>query len=309
MIGSLIINIVMITVKSLQFLTGLVFVFSLTACVDTIPFGSDNEPGKKLFIECELIPGKNIEAFVSYPTFLNQGIDNIPPLDTNEIDLTLSDMTRGITTNFVFDTKLKRYVVDQTSFPVRSGHVYMLRGTLRGAEGEISVSTEPPAVFPYDSLVVTSAQFTPFDGGNWSSVITMRLYYNNQKMVTDKYTHVSFYEKKSGKHMSCVPLSQQQNCSILSHRDGLLWFVDQSSGFSFMDFRMIHVADQKVDVVEMVLKNTTESYYQYQKFKSNAPATPTPVGNPSIAAFNIYADAGYGSFSAATEQVILFSIK
>lgn len=299
----------MITVKSLKFLTGLVFVFSLTACVDTIPFGSDNEPGKKLFIECELIPGKNIEAFVSYPTFLNQGIDNIPPLDTNEIDLTLSDMTRGLTKNFVYDTKLKRYIIDEASFPVRSGNVYLLRGNLRGADGEISVSTEPPTAFLYDSLMVTSTQFTPVDGGNWSSVVTMRFYYNNQKLITDKYTHISFYDKNSGNHMSCVPLSQQQNCSILSHRDGLLWFVDQTSGLSSIDFRIVHVAKQKLEVIEMVLKNTTESYYQYQKFKSNAPVTPTPVGNPSIAAFNISADAGYGSFSSATEKVIQVTVK
>lgn len=298
---------VMIPVKSLQIFLGFVFCVSLTACVDTVPFGSDEENEKKLFIECELVPGKNIEAFVSYPTLLNQGVNNIPALDTNEISLTLSDMSRGLTKKFVYDTKLNRYVIDQSSFPVRSGNVYMLRGNLKGAEGEISVSTEPPTVFSYDSLVVISGQFTPIDGGLWSSVIALRLYYDHQQVNTDKFAHIAFYDKKTGKHMSCFPLTQQQNCSMLSHRDGLLWFVDQSS--SFIDFRIVHVADQKLAEVEMILKNTTESYYQYQKFKSNAPATPTPVGNPSIAAFNIFVDAGYGSFSAATEKVISVQVK
>ena len=90
-----------------------------------------------------------ITAYVSRPGYLNGNLQQLPPLDTSEIYLTLSELNKDYVVHFKYNERLKHYFIDSSFFKIRKGVSYVLKGFIIDSENEINIMTETPGRFVY----------------------------------------------------------------------------------------------------------------------------------------------------------------
>jgi hypothetical protein len=285
----------------------MIILFFITGCVESLPLTEDIEVKNKLFIECELLAGEEITAYVSYPSYLNGNINETPVLDTSGIYLTLSELNKDYVVHFTYNERLKYYFIDPSSFTIQKGVNYILKGFMINSDNEINVMTETPGQFNYDSIVVMNPTFVTAENNKILTTATVRMYYNPLENIDNNYLHLEMFNSLTSKEVAIKPQSDKNAYFRLTHRNGILLDVTRTELKKYFEFQIEDLSDSKPDSLQFYIKNTTKPYYDYQKFKSNVPKEPLSSGNPAVAAFNINSNSGYGTFSSSyTEKVKIF---
>ncbi|MBK6784524.1 MAG: DUF4249 family protein [Saprospiraceae bacterium] len=295
--------------RSLYISVTIIILFFITGCVESLPLTEEVEVQHKLFIECELQANEEITAYVSRPGYLNGNLQHLPPLDTSEIYLTLSELNKDYVVHFKYNERLKHYFIDSSFFKIQKGVSYVLKGFIIDSDNEINIMTETPGRFLYDSVSVVNASFVTTSDNKVLTTATIRVYYNPLKNSENHFLHLELYKKQMTEEVSLYPQTDKSAFFRLAHRNGILVDMTRMENKKYFDLLIEDVNVSRPDSFNFYIKNTTKPYYDYQKFKSNVPKEPLSSGNPAIAAFNINNTAGYGTFSSSFSERINISLK
>lgn len=280
-----------------------------TGCVDTVPFTGNDNLNKQLFVECELKNTGKTEAFISHPVNLGESGIRFEPVKADEVVLTVAEMNKDIVYPFVFDNLVRRFSINHDSFQLIAGRNYILKAYMKGSNSELYSMIEMPGRFLYDSIVCSGVTFEKTGSGQIQTTASVKLYCNTNRVLSDQYLHFAISDAATGKDIPFSMAGNQQDFFMLSHRPGMLWYANKFENRDFIEFSIQVTGNEPLESVLLHAKNTTKSYYDYQKFISNAPSSPGPSSNPAIAGFNINSDAGYGSFSASYQENIRILLK
>ncbi|MFZ1702977.1 MAG: hypothetical protein WAT79_01455 [Saprospiraceae bacterium] len=281
----------------------------ISGCVETLPFVQDENSEKKLFVECELEAGKDIIAYVSYASFINNNSTNLPSIDTSEIRLSLGEMDKDYVKHFSFNQSQEKYVLHQGEIPLQSGKSYILKGFLKHSDTDINVVTELPNRFPYDSIVLRDSDFENLASGLIRTTSTIRIYFNRGKITENYFLHLAIMNKENDKEIYFQAASDANAFFRLNHKPGMVLELDRVTEKKYIELEMRFTGTDSLKEVLLLVRNTTKSYYDYQKFKTNTPVIPSPSTNPAIAAFNIATKEGYGTFSSSFLETLPLQVK
>lgn len=274
-----------------------------SACVETLPIIPESNTSQKIFIECELQSGAYTEAFVSLAEYINSGSNQTSIPSPEAVSLLIGEMHKEWRVPFSYNDNFESYMVFDQALPVQPGKFYAFSGKLKEASENLRGIIEVPAKFSYDSIQWLESSIQQIGAKKWRSSGRLRIYYDRLNLESDHYLHLLISDTLS-QSIPTQPLSNPDYYFKLEHRPGFLWKIDRNLNTNF--FEVSFVAERSFLLQDIVLsiKNTTLSYYDYQKFKSNSPQIPNHSQNPAIAAFNMKGEAGYGSLMATTEEIL-----
>ena len=173
---------------------------------------------------------------------------------------------------------------------------------------ELSSMIEMPGKFWFDSIACIGVTFERNDHQTLTKAV-IRLYMDKLNSRPEQYLHFWLTDATTGKAIPFAVRENQQDFFMLNHRPGAVWYLDEFENNDFIDFSVQYTGSGPIESLIFNIKNTTKSYYDYNKFLSNAPYLPAPSANPAIAGLNIYSRAGYGSFSASFEEKFILNLK
>lgn len=276
---------------------------TIYSCVDVLPIPQDDNQ-RKLFVDCEMKVGENIEANIQYEGN-SRGLSPqyIERPDTFTFTLAEGDTDFGVP--FVYDYDNKIFVIKKNQLPLKAGVKYKFRGV-----GINKNSTEPfifiPTGAPIDTVFAEKINTPTIDGKSYTMIrCTLRM-----KTDVENSDHLYIIAKTEDNKVG-LPYFEQDFAAYkkMKHRDGFL--VDQSRlKTSDLIFNIALEGAQSPKAFLLDIGNVTKSFYQFNLFKSNSFTDPGQTAeNPAIGSFNIDTEIARGSFSAFNTSSIKILIK
>lgn len=265
----------------------------------------DNE-ANKLFLECEMQVGELIFAHVTKSGSFN-GQSPQSYVDTNLVRLSLRESAKDYNIAFKYNVRNKRYEIPKSEMTISSGKTYIIEGVYNEREPKIVASLTVPNLVYLDSLVIVDYRITKISDNVAKTYAEFQLKLPKSGYSSD-YLHLILKDKNDKSINSIDFINSNQSIFELKHKEGFLINTTRVEG-NFVTFKIEHTSEDELSEISIIIRNTTESYYLYNKFKSNSEGATSTSINPAIAAFNINSKVGYGSFSAFAETRKNYTIK
>lgn len=281
--------------------------FSINACVETVPIVPDAAANEKIFIECELKTGEYTEAFVSLTAYVNAGNNQTSIPSPDQVSLLIGEMHKEWRVPFSYDEDVESYMVYDQVLQIQPDKFYAFSGKLVSADTELRGMIEVPGKFAFDSVRMVEGNIQQVGAKKWRTSGKFRVYYDRLSLLSDQYLHLDIRDTMS-QTIPAQAVSYHDYFFKLAHRPGFLWKIDRNLNTNYFEVSFVAERSFLLQDILLSIKNTSLSYYDYQKFKSNSPLIPNHSQNPAIAAFNMKGEAGYGSLMATTEEILRFHV-
>jgi len=278
------------------------------SCVDTVPIVPEESEFNKIFVECELKANSDAQAFVSLVDYVNSGSSKPSKPNESDVFLLLGEFKKEDKFPFLYNLPTESYMLYNQTMKVAPGKFYTLKGQYKDYLNPLQGMVEMPYPFAIDSIVVFESNVQQTGANKWKMSGRIRLYPDRDQKNSEHFLHIDLMDSL---HNTCAFYTNADVNKFfrLTHRPGILLKMQTMENTEYLELN--YSCERNFLMTDMIIsiKNTSPSYYEYQKFKSNSPYNPSHSYNPAIAAFNMSSETGYGSLTATNEVVFNIELK